>query len=206
MFGVTLEQTRNGNRKEEKQKVVPFKKRWLPLVILLRSPVSYGWFQQRHRPKSIHFEMESVDPSVKSRGKAVFIHKLEWKKHQARNETLTKMQKWLVCLTKQRLAALRKRNKRHQFRRLSVSCRVQCGILLHRLFCCLPFDYFVCTTTLKDLGETKKLKSIKQHHVCLLNGFHRDLPIRTDLILVSNFRSCSSELSLISSSITWSED
>lgn len=31
-----------------------------------------------------------VDPPVKRRGNAALIHKLEWKKHQARNEELKK--------------------------------------------------------------------------------------------------------------------
>lgn len=115
-------------------------------------------------------------------------------------------QKWLVCLTKQQLVALRKRNKQCQFIRLSVSCRVQWEILLHLVFCRLRFDYFVCRTTMEDLGETKKLKSVKQHCVRLLKGFHPDLPSRTELILVSNFRSCSSDLSLISSLLTCSKD
>lgn len=51
---------RNGNRKVEKQKIVPFKKTWLALFIPLWSPVSYGWFQQIHRPESVHVEMESL--------------------------------------------------------------------------------------------------------------------------------------------------
>lgn len=108
-------------------------------------------------------------------------------------------QKWLICLTEQRLAALRKRNKRSQFRRLSVSCRAQCGILLHLMFCRLPFDYFVCRTTPQDLGEAEKLKSVKRHRGCLLNDSHPEPPRRTELILVSNFRSCSSDPSLIAS-------
>lgn len=60
--------------------------------------------------------------------------------------------------------------------------------------------------TLEDLGEAKKLKSVKQHRVCLLSDLHPDLPRRTESILVSNLRSGSSDLSLISSSLTCSKD
>ena len=66
-------------------------------------------------------------------------------------------------------------------RRLPVSRQVQCRILLHLLFCCLPFDYFVFRTTLEDV---RMLKWVKPDRVCLRHGFHPDLQWRTELILL----------------------
>lgn len=153
---------RNGNRKVEKQKIVPFKKTWLALFIPLWSTVSYGWFQQIHRPESVHFEMESL---------LIPLLKGEEKQHNSQTRMKeTPSKKWKAnkngsSVWQNSGSPPWGRETNSVSWRLSVSCRVQCEILLHLLFCRLPFEYFVCRTTLGDLREAKKLKSVKQHRV-----------------------------------------